>query len=106
MCFGHSSFSDLSELFYGIIAERAIVSAAKQSPFLALPGVVRCYDSIVFDHDQLALQPPQLINCLLQLPYDGLNIFSSDEIRPSLDLSPNGLNKLDVVEPNTALGHS
>ena len=42
-----------------------------------MPGVVRCYDSIVFDHDQLAFQPPYLINYLLELPFEGLSIFSA-----------------------------
>jgi len=89
-----------------VLFQRSIVGAAKRSPLLALPCVVRCYDSIVLDHDQLAFQPPHLIDCLLELPFEGLNIFSSEEIRPSLDLSPNGLNKLDVVEPNATLGYS
>jgi hypothetical protein len=82
--------------------KRSIVGAAKQSPLLALPSVVCCYDSIVFDHDQLAFKPPHLINCLLELPFEGLNIFSSEEIRPSLDLSPNGLNHAHPVD---AQGH-
>jgi hypothetical protein len=72
---------------------------------LALPRMVRGHKSVVLDYNPLALQPPSPMPQLLELPLEGLNISSPDEVS-SLDLSPDKLDKLDVVDPNSPLRHS